>query len=498
MSLYKPKDVELLLEKWDSIMSDVEQQKLKLLEPTLEEMKEVHAIILSFLKTTKRKLYGGFALNLLVKSQNENDAIYKPDKIPDIDFYSPEPLIDLIKLCNILHEKGYKSVVGREAMHQETYSISVNYCTYCDISYVPRAIYDRMPFKEENGLMVIHPHFMIIDYLRMMTDPLISYWRFENDLKTFKRYVLLQKYFPFPTNTAPVDISGSTPELDSVLVTIFKFICDRKSVVVLGFYAYNYFLKESTMLENNKRDDIKILPIPYFEMVSAHYRDDCLELLELLKSNITINKDLINHTEYYPFFQFTGHSVDIYLGDDLIARVYNNNNKCVPYIDVPAIDFSDEKLKPLTDTKVRLGTFPFVMLYGMITIMKARTNKDNGTKDLYYNLVSHLIEMRNVYFMKTKKTFLDDSVFKEFVVNCVGDTMQPDRQRKLLIESRKKQNKRYTFIYEPADGIKEPESNYVFANSSGNFINNPRNLRLSADVKDSVVEDYDDEAEKKK
>jgi hypothetical protein len=74
-------------------------------------------------------------------------------------------------------------------------------------------------------------------------------------------------------------------------------------------------------------------------------------------------------------------------------------------------------------------------------------------------------------------------------VDCVGDTIQPDRQRRLLIENRKKQNKRYTFTYEPSDGIKEPIHTYLFANSSGNIINNPKNLKLVPEMNEDNIED---------
>jgi hypothetical protein len=490
MSLYQQRDVSLLADNWESIMDNVEKQKYLMIEPKLEEIQDVHKIILTFVKTAKRKIYGGFALNLLVKSKEPKDAFYKPDKVPDIDFYSPEPIVDLMKICNILHEKGYKYVVGREALHQETYSISVNCLTYCDISYTPRNIYNKMPFKEVDGYTLIHPHFMTIDYLRMLTDPLISYWRIGNDLKSFKRFFLLQKHFPLPYNNYPIDISGSTPSLDSALNTIFKFLLDKRSIIIVGFYAYNYFLNSSGIIGNKKNDKFKLLQIPYYELISTNYREDCLLLLELLNKNITINRNELKHAEFYPFFQFTGHSVEIYLGEDLIARIYNSNKKCIPYQDVPALEFKNNAESiAIKKSNIRLAVFPFALLYTLIDIMRARTYGDEDTKNLYYTMASHLIEMRNNYFVTNKKTYLDDTIFREFVVHCVGETFHPDKQRKLLIESRKKQNKRYTFMYEPSDGVKEPIYTYVFANSSGNVINNPKNLRLAPEMKDDNFED---------
>ncbi len=141
-----------------------------------------------------------------------------------------------------------------------------------------------------------------------------------------------------------------------------------------------------------------------------------------------------------------------------------------------------------------MATFQTVLMYSIISIMKARVQNNENEKGLYYAMTSHLIEMRKFYFTRNKKNMLDDTVFREFETKCIGTTMQPDRQKKMLIESRKKKNKRWTFSYDPSDGIKEPESNYLFANTSGNKINNPKNLKLADFAKEEDPEgDFDDE-----
>lgn len=512
MALYGPNDVNLLSDNWERIMKEVEEQKYLMIEPSKEEMANVHKIICDFVKENKRKIYGGFGLNLLIKEKNSADMIYKPDQIPDLDFYSPRPIVDLIKLCNILHQNGFKAVIGREAQHQETYNITVNYLTYCDISYVPKNIYDKMPFKEIEGYTVIHPHFMWIDYLRMFSDPLISYWRMNDNLKSFKRFCLLQKYFKFPKNDHPIEIGESTSELDKILKCVFNFVCDKKSLMSVGFYTYNYFLQELGLMsastqsasrqpsrfnnrENNQNIQLKLLQIPYFELISTNYREDCLQLLDEIKHVNLINTSKLTHDEFYPFFQFTDHSVEIYYSGDLIAKIYNYNKKCIPYIDVPTIDFTN----PNNPTKIpksfiRIATFPTVLAYSIIAIMKARVHSDEDNKNLYYAVTSHLIEMRRYFFARNKKNMLDDTIFKEFTAKCIGDTIPPDRQRKLIIEARKKKNKKWTFSYEPSEGVKEPESTYLFSNTSGNKIINPKNLKLSLVKKDDDVEgDFDEE-----
>lgn len=491
MSLYQQSDITLLQDNWEKIMEKVEEQKYIMLEPTKEEMQQIHKIILDFVKENKRKIYGGFALDLLIKEKVPVDVIYKPGYVSDIDFYSPRPIVDLMKLCNILTEKGFKSVIGREAQHQETYNITVNYLTYCDISYVPKNIYDRMPYKETDGYMLIHPHFMWIDYLRMFSDPLISYWRMNNDIKSFRRFYLLQKHFDFPYNKYPIEIEGSSPSLDKVLKEIYDFVVGRQTVILIGFYAYNYFLKESG-LDNKK---LKLLQIPYFEIISTNYRVDCLQILANIGQIMTIDNTKVTSTEFYPFFQYTDNSVEIYYNGDLVARVYNHNKKCIPYQDVPAIDFTNlNKINAKSNETVRMATFPTVLMYSIVSIMKSRVQQNDDEKSLYYAMTSHLIEMRKFFFTRNKKTMLDDTIFKEFEAKCIGTTMQPDRQRKLMIESRKKKNKRWVFSYDPSEGIKEPESTYLFSNTSGNKIINQKNLKLSLLAKEDDPEgDFDEE-----
>ena len=486
-SLYSDQDIETLKEGWTDIMKQVEKERTQLFGPTLEEMKAIQKIVTDFVKKNKRKIYGGYALNMLVGDKNPKDMFYGDDKVADVDFYSPDPIVDIMKVCNNLHAAGFKSVLGREAMHQETYTIEVNRVVYCDLTYVPRNIYNRMPYKEINGFFCIHPYFMTIDYLRMFTDPLLSYWRME-DLKAVKRFYLLQKYYPLPQSEQPLEISGSTPALDVALNAIQQFLEHRPSTITIGFYAYNHFLGGSGILDDKSNAKFKYVQPPYYEFISTNYRQDCLDLIATLKDIVNINKSDIKHTEFYPFFQFTGYNVEIYLGKDLIAKVYNHNKKCFPYLTVSAQKFEDKNVTKSKGT-IQIGTFAVTLLGFLTNVMRARTNNDKDTVELYYVMASHIVEMRAYFFKHQKKTILDDTMFKDFIVRCVGETITPETQRKLIIEERKRKNKRYTFRYDPEDGVKEPESDYYFVNSSGNQINNPKNLRLSGSVRDSIEDE---------
>src|SRR5438552_477397 len=134
MQLYDIKDLELIDSQIDKITNKIESKKLEIFEPTKKELMDVNNIILNYIKENKRKIYGGYAQNQLIKLKNPKDVFYQETDVPDIDFYSPDPISDLIKICNNIYKKGYKPVEGKEATHKETYSIFVNYKLVCDIS----------------------------------------------------------------------------------------------------------------------------------------------------------------------------------------------------------------------------------------------------------------------------------------------------------------------------------------------------------------------------
>lgn len=496
--LISKKDVDLLEDHLDDIIKEAKKKQMMLIEPHEDEIKDISNIILNYVKKYKRKIYGGYALNLLIIDKNPKDAIYTEDDIPDIDFYSPEPLEDLVRLCDTIYQAGYKYVMGREALHKETYSIRVRNQLYCDISYVPKIIYNRMPFREINGLYVIGPDFMMIDYYRMLTD-LTSYWRLD---KAIKRFYLLQKYYPLPYIKSSIDIppSSSPQEVNKLLNLIFNFIQNKNTIIIIGFYAYNHFLKNSGILNANTQASkkFKYLEVPYYEIIATEYKIDSLSLINTIKKTYPEFSNDIHVIENYPFFTYFGYSVNIYYKKTLIAKIFNHNKRCVPYITVPADQFGNKTIVPSkNDDVINIGTLSTVILYSLVTIMKARVDQDQSVKDTYYAIISHLVEMKNYYFNKTGKTIYDETIFQDFqIMNCKGAFVTAEMERQLIIESRKKQNKKLVYSYDPSEEIKpEDRKKYQFLNSSGNPIKTPKNLKLTEEAKDDDIDEESQEQE---
>ncbi len=101
MQLYSAADFELAKEKLGPIVEKIEKRKLELFEPTTEEQLRAAALVMQFIKDNKRKIYGGTAQNALVKDKKKEDAFYAEDKLPDIDFYSPDPIKNKKNALNI-------------------------------------------------------------------------------------------------------------------------------------------------------------------------------------------------------------------------------------------------------------------------------------------------------------------------------------------------------------------------------------------------------------
>jgi hypothetical protein len=139
--------------------------------------------------------------------------------------------------------------------------------------------------------------------------------------------------------------------------------------------------------------------------------------------------------------------------------------------------------------------FSLTLLYAQIMTIKYRVNNDRTMTEVYMTIVSHMIQARTDYFKKNNKNIFDeDTLFKDFIVECIGEGIHPDREVGLRFEARRKKNKKAYYMYEPEKDVKEADTTYNFSNVSGNEIKNPKNLRLT-EYKVSSELDIDEEAE---
>lgn len=482
MNIIREKDLDLFNENISKIQDKVKERVWELIEPKGNTKMEIVNKLIEFVKKKKRKIYGSYAQNKMVGAKNKKDEFLSKLDVPDIDFYSPDPLTDLFEICNMFSEMGYKDVVGREAQHEETYKIFVDDVETCDISYVPKNIYNKIQFVEIDGINYVHPNFLMIDMLRVFTDPLTS-WEQKLD-KRFKRFYLLQKYYPFPQidkSITSINFDDNREEYLNIISKIFRFTIDKPTIIVSGIYAYNYFLHESNIKKFKNTD------IAFFEFFSSNYQSDALELINLLKEYL---RDDFTYTEHYPFFQFTDFTTRLYYKNQLICVIYGNNHKCLPYNEVKALAINKDKIESV-EGKINIASFNLLLLSLLISYTYYRTNDDSNNKDLYMTMISHIIQARNHYLDKNKKNIFNSGIFNDFIVDCIGATVTAKKLQGDRIKENLDRGRPAIFQYRPNAGLRTDAHDYQFKNSSGNQINNEKNLKLrnfSAEITDISID----------
>ena len=459
-TIYNSSDVDMLYDNLSELNENIKKIKSTLYRPDLEEKKNIQKVILDFIKEKKKKIYGGFALDKLLMNKNYK-SFYKPYETADIDFYSVDPNNDIIELCNKFHDSGYK-VSAREAKHPNTYSIFVEYELYCDITYAPACIFNSIPIIQLDGFNYTNPTFMIIDYLRILTDPLSSYWRLE---KSFNRMFLLESEYPLPKFTKPIEINSSDSDniIKESIGQIINLLKDMDEIVIVGFYAYLYFLKVSKLFNKNRNlmefSKKNYDEIPFIELISKNFKHDSLKIINNLKEKFDVT-----HTEYFPFFTFTGNSVEIYIDCNLVCIIYDYDNRPIPYI---------------KSSNLKIGSFTQVLLNAQINTIRYRIQKEDELKYMYMIMVSHLIQMKKFYLKENKKTIFDQTPFKDFVLDFIKPEINPELESHLKYEKRKANNKPGIFIYDPSKMKKEEKvENFYFPNISGNEITNEKRQKL--------------------
>lgn len=489
---YTEEDYEAVLTELPELIKKSKIKAEELLEPTIEEKRKVMDVIKDFIRKKNRKVYGGTALNELIKVINPQDVFYDERIFEDIEFYSPTPVPDLVELTNILYEKGFKYVKGAEAQHEETYTIFVNLQKYGDISYVPTRVYNGIKTITVDGINYVDPHFMLIDYFRIINDPInAAAQRWE---KTFKRMFKLLKYYPLEYYDKKIQIPKPSDEKQSYfnkIKTDFMGIPEvQQSCLINGFDAYNFYIRHAAgdrTVEQQARTTYHekdlmslVCNVPFMEFVSVNYHDTVERLYNFIRNIVKEPKE-VTIEEYYPLFQFTNYSVTIKYKGETLARVFEANGYCIPNVK--------------TTRGYMFVSYQYLLMTMFINKFRAHLDKD---REMYFNygiVISNLVNARNVYLTKNNLPVINNTVFSEFRIGCVGSTVSYMRMSLLRGMEKKKQGKIAKFYYEPVNFFAQSEEaqakfdpgRYQFRNKSGNKITNPKNLLFKLDENGNII-----------
>jgi len=409
-------------------------------EPTLTESKTVYNYILEFIKSKKRIIYGGWAQNELIKNKNKEESFYTEISEADVEFYSYDPVKDAIDLADFLKSKNLKYISVQGGIHEGTYKVFVNFINYCDISYLSKNICDNCLKIELNGLLYAHPIFLYIDFYRVFTDPLTSYWRLE---KSFTRYLKLYRYYPIKEPSDKNFIIKKTD--DEIINKVRKNIIHNSKLIVIGKYAYNYYVQKV----NSKK-----IEIDYYELISINFDNDTKYIHKKLQKIFPNNK--ISYKKYYPFFEFFDKRYEYYCDDILILKVYGNNERCIVHHES-------------TKKKCLFGSYQLVYLYLLSNYNYHIINKNEQEMNNYLLMLYNINKAKNLYLDEHNKTVIDKTPFQEFIIKCIGIPHDPIRESRLLMKEKYKKGLKTKFNYEPS-GNQGKVPSFIFSNLSGNQI----------------------------
>jgi len=292
---YTQQDYQSTLELLPEVVKIAERKSLELMEPTVHEQREIIHIVKKYVSDNHRKVYGGTAVNELIKIKNPNDAIYDNYKFGDIDFYSFEPVNDLVNICNILYNakpdsvEKFKQINGKEAFHEESYRIYVNMQMYCNITYVPKRIYAGIKVITIDNIDYVDPHFIWIDQLRICTNPLVDSRLWE---QTFKRSYLLLSYYPLEVYNTEFDIAEPSMEINGYFSRIKKEFFElpeiQDTTLINSFDAYNFYVRYSSDSKSVGGSPTKLTPIretniPYLDFTTINYVNTVSKMYDFLK-----------------------------------------------------------------------------------------------------------------------------------------------------------------------------------------------------------------------
>lgn len=461
-----------------AIMEKGRKVENETVEPYLTTRLKMMSVVLDFVRRQQCIVYGGYAINTHIGRANPADQFYDFSKeAPDIEFYSTNAVLDARALCDEFHKLGYPYIRSTEAMHAQTYRVTVDLVQVCDITYVPKNVEKLIPYEilAADGIRYAHPHFLLIDSLRILTDPVGSFWRLD---KALPRIYKLQEKYPFlkpPNHEARLSMmSGSVDSVDSVIQTAVRFLQQQPdtsasaSTILIGCAAFQRFCAWYNGVPQQQ------LHVPILEVIFTEYSVTMPALFNYLRS---LYGKAVEYEEYQSFFDYTGHRGYIYMNGRLAICAFHHNHRCTPVLPLMRDD-------PVERETLRTGTFSLVVLYLLITrlLCHGHSPPDHSRAQLCDSMVYEMLRMRTDFIDRRAATIVqDDHVFHEFTTNCIGKPVSVLRLHKEETEYRRAHLYMFGmayFSYDPSNNNKQMAQNNAAVDAVANNNNNNNNAYI--------------------
>jgi hypothetical protein len=183
-------------------------------------------LVKKYIADHKLLIVGGMAIDLALRLKGT--YLYEDDVLPDYDFYSHQYNTDAYHIAETLKKAGLKNITVINANHISTMRVRVNYTVVADITYMPKNIFDKLPFLVYRDLRIIHPQFQLIDQHRALSYPyenppwevITHRWK-----KDATRYDMIYKYYPLKSKDIKVENEFKLSKEIHISSIVFKDQC---------------------------------------------------------------------------------------------------------------------------------------------------------------------------------------------------------------------------------------------------------------------------------
>lgn len=410
------------------VIKEVEKENMKYNKPNSVELAKIVRIVEEFVAKRGLKLYGGHALNYYLPAANK---IYEEGVgINDFDLYC----VDAEKEGRDLADKLYKAGVAYVSLgvggFGDNYKLFCSFEEIANFTGLPKKLFNVVPAKKDRktGMLFVEPDYLKMDLRVSLVNPRISLWRW---VKDYERKGLLAKNYPFkkPANCKWPEL-GSNDLAD--VKELAKFVSEwakggsSGGLVYTGFNALHMFYTESGV------EGLKEISLGAPRQIMTEIMvEDIKSLISRImmkfgkgakgKGGNGGNGQFIYAAEEDPLHilpkRFIVRSVK---SGRVLLSVYSLAENCAPFVVLKGM---------------KCVSADYLMLYFQVNMYHAMMNRGSiarGMVDLYKCSLFGFNELREKYLKSKGKTVFDDTMYKEHIIRCFGNFVNPYYQTKLL------------------------------------------------------------------
>lgn len=394
MKLYDSEQEASLLKDIPDMMLESQSLRDLCVAPTFQQRIRIATCVWSHIKKMRRKVYGGHALSAAL-SLISSDAPYEVYKdpsswttatFPDIDFYSPNPIQDIIDICDVLRSQGMNYVQGKEAANNGSFAISVEFVKVCNVTFVPANVYNHIPNTLFGDLHMVDPGFAMIDHLKIICDPFTSYWKLERMLP---RMLLINKHFPLMLPNSKERTNKVIKVAEELNTDIVAWASSMLSIAAVGDYALDYFEKHT-----GHRSD-------HLTLISTEYECDVGIFNEIYKvSDVKLykvreRKQLMDDLGRSATFYFYGKTGRL----EFAVTFIDARHKAVPVCGI-------------SEAGLKIASFSYCVMTSLCLQMSAIVNKCVAEAEFHMQTTSRLL--------KSKDSVESNEMFRDVRLDFIG------------------------------------------------------------------------------